>query len=57
VTWYGDWIDPADSNAVLMQQKLPTGTYAVTFVDGREAEMDSDQLIELLSWTIQKKSK
>ena len=56
VTWYGDWVDPADSNAVLMQQKLPEGKYVVTFVDGREAEVDSEQLIELLSRTMQKKA-
>ncbi len=57
VTWYGDWIDPADSSAVLMQQKLPAGEYVVTFVDGREMEVDSDRLIELLSQTMQKKTK
>ncbi len=56
VTWFGDWVDPADSNAVLMQQKLPAGKYVVTFVDGREAEVDSVQLVELLSRTMQKKS-
>ncbi len=57
VTWYGDWIDPANSNAVLMQQKLPAGKYIVTFVDGRELEVDSEQLIELLSRAIRKKAK
>ncbi|MBC8217594.1 MAG: hypothetical protein H8E73_03950 [Planctomycetes bacterium] len=57
VTWYGDWVDPADSDAVLMQQKLPAGKYMVTFVDGREVEVDSEQLIELLSRTMQKKVK
>lgn len=57
VTWYGDWVDPADSNAVLMQQKLPTGRYVVTFVDGREVEVNSAQLVELLSRTMQKKAK
>ena len=57
VTWYGDWIDPADSNAVMMQQKLPAGKYVVTFVDGREVESDSEQLIELLSRTMQKRTK
>ena len=57
VAWYGDWIDSADSNAVLMQQKLPAGKYMVTFVDGREVEVDSEQLIGLLSRTMQKKAK
>jgi hypothetical protein len=55
VTWYGKWVDPADSNAVLIKQNLPTGKYMVTFVDGREAEVDSRQLVELLSRTMQKK--
>jgi len=57
VAWYGDWVNVADSNAVLMQQKLPAGKYMVTFVDGREAEVDSEQLVELLSRTMQKKAK
>jgi hypothetical protein len=57
VTWYGDWVNPADSDAVLMQQKLPAGKYIVTFVDGREVEVDSERLIELLSRTMQKKAK
>ncbi len=57
VAWYGDWIDPADSNAVLMQQKLPAGKYAVTFADGRETEVNSEQLIKLLSQTIQTRAK
>ena len=56
VTWYGDWVNPADSNSVLMQQKLATGKYVVTFVDGREAEVDSAQLVELLSRTIRRKA-
>ncbi len=56
VTWYGDWIDPADSNAVMMQQKLPAGNYVVTFVDGHEMEVDSEQLVELLSRTMQKRT-
>jgi len=57
VAWYGSWVDPADSNAVLMQQKLPAGKYIVTFADGREAEVDSEQLVELLTRTMQKKAK
>ena len=55
VTWYGDWVDPADSNSVLIKQNLPTGKYMITFVDGREVEVDSRQLVELLSRTMQKK--
>jgi hypothetical protein len=57
VTWYGDWINPADANAVLMQQKLTDSMYMVTFVDGREEEVNSEQLVELLSRTIRKSSR
>ena len=57
VVWYGDWINQADPNAVLIQQNLPTGKYMVTFVDGREVEVDSRQLVELLSRTMGKKSR
>jgi hypothetical protein len=40
-----------------MHQKLPARKYMVTFVDGRENEVDSEELIELLSRTLQKKPK
>ena len=57
VTWYGDWVDPADSNAVMMQQKLPEGRYVVTYVDGREMEVDSEQLVELLGRVMRNKGR
>ena len=33
VIYYGDNIDPADSNAILMQWKLSDGSYGVMFAD------------------------
>ena len=56
VTWYGDWIDPEDNHTVLMHQKLPDGTYLVTFADGCEREVNSEGLIKLLTWMLQKKT-
>jgi hypothetical protein len=57
VAWYGDWVNVADSNAVLMQQRLPTGKYVVTFVDGHEVEIHSEQLVKLLSRMMREKAK
>jgi hypothetical protein len=49
VVYYGDSIDPGDSNAVLLQLKLPDGRYRVVFADGSTTIVDSEKLIELLS--------
>ena len=57
VMWYGDWIDPEDTHALLMHQKLSEGKYIVTFADGREREVNSEGLIKLLAWMLQKKTK
>ena len=57
VAWYGDSIDPKDNNAVLMQRKLPDGKYGVTFVDGRERQVNAEELIKLLTRMLQKKTK
>jgi len=57
VVWYGDWLDPKDSGAVLMQRKLPDGKYEVMFVDGSEREVDAEELIQLLTRMLQKKTK
>jgi hypothetical protein len=57
VVWYGDWLDPKDSSAVLMQRRLADGIYEVTFVDGREREVSSEELIKLLARMLQKKTK
>lgn len=56
-TWYGNWLDPKDSNAILMQHKLPNGKYEVMFIDGREKQVSAEELIELLSRMLQKKTK
>jgi hypothetical protein len=57
VKWYGDSIDGKDSLAVLMQQRLPDGDYMITFVDGRQKQVDSEELVELLARMLQKKAK
>ncbi len=57
VVWYGDWLNPKDSNAVLLQRRLADGIYEVTFVDGHEKQVDSEELIKLLARMLQKKTK
>jgi len=57
VVWYGDWLNPKDNSAVLMQRKLTNGTYEVTFVDGHEQQVNSEELIKLLTGMLQKKTK
>jgi len=57
VVWYGDNIDPQDSDAVLMQHKLSDGKYEVMLVDGRERQVSSEELIKLLTRMLQKKAK
>jgi hypothetical protein len=57
VVWYGDRLDPKDSGAVLIQRRLANGTYEVTFVDGHEQQVNSEELIELLTKMLQKKTK
>ena len=57
VEWYGSCIAPQDSNAVLMHWQLSDGKYGVFFVDGREAQVNPEQLIELLTHMLQKKTK
>ncbi len=57
VTYYGDGIDPDDSNAVLMQWKLPDGKYRVIFADLRAKTVSAEELIELQARMLQKKTK
>ena len=57
VVWYGDWLNPKDSGAVLMQRRLADGKYEVTFVDGHEQQVNSEELIKLLARMLQKKTK
>jgi len=55
VVWYGDFVDPKDSHAVLMHQKLTDGTYIVTFADGHEKEVDSEELIRFMARMLRRK--
>ncbi|MHC4546835.1 MAG: hypothetical protein ACYSYL_20340 [Planctomycetota bacterium] len=57
VVYYGDSIDPGDSNAVLMHLKLPDDEYRVVFADGSTTIVNTEELIELLSRTLQKRTK
>jgi hypothetical protein len=57
VVYYGDIIDPQDSNAVLMQWKLSDGRYKVIFGDFREREVGAEELIKLQTRMLQKRTK
>lgn len=57
VTWYGNSVNIKDANSVLMQQKLPDGKYELTFADGHEEQVDSEQLLNLLSRMLEKANK
>jgi len=55
VIFYGDSIDPEDSNAVLIQWKLSNGKYRVVFCDLREREVTAEELIKLQARMLQRK--
>jgi hypothetical protein len=57
VWYYGDSIDPADSEAVLVQWKLDDGRYRVVFADWSTEAVSAEDLAELLSRMLQKKAK
>jgi len=57
VIWYGYSIDVKDANSVLMQRKLPDGKYQLTFADGQEKQVNSEQLVELLTRMLEKSTK
>jgi hypothetical protein len=57
VVYYGDIIDPEDSNAVLMQWKVSDGKYKVLFGDLRVREISAEELIKLQAQMLQKKTK
>ena len=57
VKWYGDSIDVKDANSVLMQRKLPDGKYELTFADGHEKQVNSEQLVKLLTQMLEKRKK
>lgn len=57
VVWYGDKINETnqkDSNTILIQRKLPEGGYEITFIDGRQQKLNSEELVSLLSRMVQK---
>ena len=55
VVYYGESIDPKDSNAVLMQWKLSEDKYMVVFADLRKRQVSGDELIKLQAHMLQKK--
>ncbi len=57
VAWYGNVINPKNNNAVIMQRKLTDGKYEIIFVDGREEQVNSEELIKLLTGMLRKKTK
>lgn len=57
VVYYGDSIDPTDSNALVMQWRLPSGEYRVIFGDLREGTVSAEELIKLQAQMLQKKTK
>jgi hypothetical protein len=57
VEYYGDSIDPEDSQAVLVQWKLADGRYRVIFADWSTDVVSTEELIKLLSRMLQKKTK
>ncbi len=57
VVYYGDSVDPQDSDAVLVQWKLPNGEYRVILGDLREKTVSAEELIRLQARMLQKKVK
>lgn len=55
--YYGDTVDPEDSNAVLMQWKLSDGKYRVIFGDLREQTVTAEELVDLQARMLQKNTK
>ena len=57
VVWYGDSVDVKDANAVLLQYELPDGKYELTFADGQEKLVDTEQCLNVVSRMLQKRKK
>jgi len=53
--YYGDKADLQDSSVVLLQWKLPDGSYRVITGDLQEKTLSAEELIELLSRMLQEK--
>ncbi len=54
VFFYGQSIDPKDSNAILLQWKLSDGSYRVIFANLREETVSAEELIKLQVRMLQK---
>ena len=57
IAFYGDSIDPDESNAVMVQWRLGNGQYRVIFGDLREETVTSDELIKLQAQMLRNKAK
>jgi len=57
VAFYGDIINPQDSNAVLMQWRLSDGRFRVMFNDLREKTVSPAELIKLQTRMLQGKAR
>jgi hypothetical protein len=57
VVYYGDSVDPGDSNAVLIQWKLSDNEYRIVFGDLREETVSAEELIRLQSRMLQRRGK
>ncbi len=54
VSFYGQNIDPKDSNAILLHWKLSDGNYRVIFANLREETVSAEELIKLQVRMLQK---
>ena len=54
VVYYGDNIDPTDSNAVLIHWKISEGKYKVVFGDSRTKTVSAEELIAIQAQMLQK---
>jgi len=57
VAYYGDDIDSADGNSLLMHWKLSDGSYKVIFGDLREETVSAEKLVRLQYRMLHKKTK
>ncbi|MGD2094581.1 MAG: hypothetical protein PVH77_06205 [Phycisphaerales bacterium] len=57
VAWYGNIVNQRDNNSVIIQHKLQDGRYEIFFIDGREKTVNSEELVQILTEMLQKKTK
>jgi hypothetical protein len=55
VAYYGNSVNPKDSNVMLLQWKLSDGSYRIIFANLREETVTAEQLIKLQSKMLQKR--